>query len=129
MASDFTIADVLAWARTKPADERYDYQDTGNCALCQFLKASGLAERPYVEMYWADVPGGWRDRGASGLSGYPEVMEPALSGDGSFGGNSELWTFGALVERLEALCPETIIPPSEWTRLDAYMTDIELASA
>jgi hypothetical protein len=32
-------------------------------------------------------------------------------------------TFGALVERLEALCPETIVTPSEWTKLDAYLTE------
>jgi hypothetical protein len=44
-------------------------------------------------------------------------------------GAEALWTFGQLVARLEALCPETIVTPSEWTRLDAYLADIEQVDA
>jgi hypothetical protein len=35
-------------------------------------------------------------------------------------------TYGALVIRLEALCP---VISDTWAKADAYLTDIELASA
>jgi hypothetical protein len=112
--ADFTIADVLAWARTKPADEAYRYNSNTDCALCQFLRETGRAERPSV--------GGttWRPVAFSGVERrIPEQICQALLAD----------TFGALVKRLEALCPETVVTPSEWTKLDAYLTDIEQVSA
>lgn len=116
MATDFTIADVLAWARTKPADERYNYSDLDNCALCQFLRDTGRAIRP--------------EAGGSFWSGVNSLGE-TIGGDIQTGLDRALvaQTFGALVTRLEALCPETGVTPSNWARLDAYLTDIELASA
>lgn len=39
---DFTPAEILAWARTKPADEWYDYGDIQGCAVYQFVKERGL---------------------------------------------------------------------------------------
>lgn len=107
--SDFTIADVLAWARTKPADEAYDYTEAGHCAVAQFGLSTG---RPHLAHLFS-----WElDALAVGLL---EAVNP---------GTRDSNTFGALVTRLEALCPDQVIPPSEWTWLDSYMTG-ELASA
>lgn len=51
--TDFTLADVLACARTKPADEAYDYWDTHNCACGQYAKhigaVPGTGVRPRIE--------------------------------------------------------------------------------
>src|SRR4249919_1111481 len=52
---DFTLADVLAWARSKPADEAYDYGDFKNCAVCRFLRDSGRCDDPAVSSnHWRD---------------------------------------------------------------------------
>jgi hypothetical protein len=111
-AADFTIADVLAWARTKPADEQYKYW-CSQCAIGQFLVATDRAREPLIGEEW------WSE----GRSAQQHYIESALNEAASAKPNN----FGALVARLEALCPN--VPPSEWTRLDAYMADIELASA
>lgn len=109
---DFTISDVLAWARTKPADERYDYDDVANCAMCQFLRDTGRASDPNVgSLTWDDLDN------LETLDSVP--FDPRLDKVVKHGSH----TFGALVTRLEALCPDQVIPPSEWTRLDSYMTD------
>jgi hypothetical protein len=108
--ADFTISDVLAWARTRPADERYNFIDKNACAIAQF----GIAtERPHlVGLYTEQLA----DLGL--LDALCPVKGPSWE-----------CTFGGLVKRLEALCPETVITPSEWTRLDAYLTDIEAVAA
>jgi hypothetical protein len=31
MSAAFTVADVLAWARTKPADQQYDFTEATQC--------------------------------------------------------------------------------------------------
>jgi hypothetical protein len=83
---DFTIADVLAWARTKPADEKYDYVDNRQCALAQFLRETEIAKDPYV------IPCGYWLNGRRGRNrqfGY--ALNTALHAD----------TFGELTERLE----------------------------
>lgn len=119
MSQDFTIADVLAWARTKPADKAYDYGSNGNCALCQFLRETGRCATPSV--------GGrtWSDRSLwSGRASYPTFDIPDPIGTALIAE-----TFGQLVSRLEKLAPERVVTPSEWTRLDAYMVDIESVSA
>lgn len=125
-SADFTIAEFLAWVRTKPADERYEYPNRGGCALCQFLSGTGRAERPTVDMYSIDVEGGWSD-GSLPKQPYPRELEPALSGAdfGDIFGDEKSWTFGALVTRLEKLCPDTPVTPSNWQTIDAYLTDIE----
>jgi hypothetical protein len=108
--ADFTIADVLAWARTKPADSPYDYGSTNNCALCQFLRETERADTPVAGgLTWG---GSWNDYG-SNPKPIPEKLRPALVGA----------TFGALVARLEALVPEP--PRSDWSRLSSYMVDID----
>ena len=114
---DFTISDVLAWARTKPADERYDYSDGSNCALCQFLDETGRAANPRVDMWQLSSAGQWYDADAPDAGAqYPAIMEPALNGGCGFSKAGEplddAWTFGGLVERLEKLIwlsPETYL--------------------
>jgi hypothetical protein len=100
-STDFTINDVLAWARTKPAGEEYDYCDAKNCAVAQFGKETG---REHL------ISLGYLGR-------YPDLKRAVQDSAAIV----QCWTFGALVTRLEALCPET--PQSEWTRLDAYMVE------
>jgi hypothetical protein len=86
---DFTVADVLAWARTRPADEAYEYVDGRNCAMCQFLRGTGRAAEPRVGF-------GWRD-GDGAEHPLPWNLCSAAFGDGG------KTTFGGLVKRLEAL--------------------------
>jgi hypothetical protein len=125
-AADFTVADVLAWARTKPANEAYDYSEPGACALCQFLRETGRIADPSVN------PTHYRERYSGGL-GYqlPRWADVAAIGAGEACGDSisERWTFGRLVKRLEALVPETPITPSNWLQIDAHLTDIEQVQA
>jgi hypothetical protein len=125
MSADFTIQDVLNWARTKPADERYDYTESSNCALCQFLRDTARVASPGV------LPDRWWDHEGTNRGRVSEELNAQLrSSDEECESNGiGISTFGALVARLEKLCPDAPVPPSEWTRLDAYMTDIELASA
>lgn len=37
----FAVADILAWARTKPAGEVYRFTDINNCAVSQFGRETG----------------------------------------------------------------------------------------
>jgi hypothetical protein len=37
----YTAQQFLDFARTKPAEEHYNYGDNDNCAFCQFLHAMG----------------------------------------------------------------------------------------
>jgi hypothetical protein len=112
--ADFTIADVLAWARTKPADEAYNYNCNGRCAIGQFLSATGRASDPNVgNATWDDLDNLDRCEGVP----FPPELDWAAECLPN--------TFGAFVERLEVLSLETVVTRSEWTRLDAYLTDIE----
>lgn len=113
-APDFTIADVLAWARTKPANERYDYCSNGQCALAQFLRATGRAADPQV-VSWA-----WQD----GWSEYQPLPNGA-----AWAANHGPDTFGNFVKNLETLVPKEERPASPWLKADAYLSDIEMVSA
>jgi hypothetical protein len=47
---------LLAWARKQPADAEYDYGSIHNCALCQFLKDTGICSTPRAGgSYWTDT--------------------------------------------------------------------------
>lgn len=76
----FTLAELLAWAKTKPADEPYDYCDSRSCALAQFGLATG---RSYLA----------GKNGTSVLNAWRELRDAAC-GPGHD-------TFGLLVTRLE----------------------------
>jgi hypothetical protein len=75
---DFTVADVLAFVRSKPADEAYVYTDLDNCALAQFVLQAGF-----------DLHGEERHALERGEIGTASSRSPL--------------TFGALASRLEAL--------------------------
>lgn len=47
---DLTIHGLLAWLRTMPPDDKYDYASQSKCACAQFLKSQGFRD------VWA---GGW----------------------------------------------------------------------
>jgi hypothetical protein len=113
MATDFTISDVLAWARTKPAIGEFDYFDNTNCALCQFLRETGRATAPIVY--------GWDWTDGNHYADIPSHVAKALAlADG---------TFKSLVWRLEQLSPATPVTGYDWAAIDAYLTDIEPVSA
>jgi hypothetical protein len=106
MAADFTISELLEWARTKPADEEYDYIDAAYCAFGQFLRETrGWSE---LQCYYHDPVD------------TPE-FDPKI--DGAL---QQSRNFGALVARLEALLPA---PSDTWTKANAYLADIEQVTA
>jgi hypothetical protein len=111
VATDFTIADVLMWARTMPAGEGYCYSDIHGCALCQFFRHAGIKFEWVGGWTWRDEKGGRHD--------FPPHLEEALVLGGTFGG---------LVSRLEAHVPAEPISDT-WTKADAYLTDIDAVSA
>jgi hypothetical protein len=88
MAADFTIADVLAWARTKPADERYCYVNSGRCAVAQFLIEK-------IDPEAVAFPGWWRDSLGNSHDLDPLIDDAAQGDDGP-------QTFGAFAQRLSS---------------------------
>src|SRR4249919_3451282 len=81
--ADFTLADVLAWARTKPADRSYNYLDPERCAVAQFGRDTGRREL-------INLPSDEIDEKCPGLA---DAVHPLGSRD---------WSYGALARRLEA---------------------------
>ena len=80
---DALFAGFAEWVAAQPANSRYDYQDCKNCAVAQFLRASGFTEVT-TGATCAKADGRWLT--------YPDhIISPI--GDGE-------WTFGALAERL-----------------------------
>jgi hypothetical protein len=87
MQHPITTRAFLEWARKKPADEKYSYDDPTNCAIAQYLKSCGFT-KVYVGgsdyncdgRGYAPLPPGWSDAA---------INNP--------------YTFGALADRLEAL--------------------------
>lgn len=116
MASRFTIAEVLAWAKTKPADSSYCYMDNGGCALARFLVETGRAKRPHVRGY------DWRDGGGCYVS-IPYKLAKALS--------AFPHDYGSFAKRLEPRKRKSVARPisDTWTKPNAYLTDIESVEA
>jgi hypothetical protein len=105
--ADFTLREFLDWARTKPADEEYAVWTAGRCALGQFGTATG---RTYLYSCYN-----------------PESQLGIVGLNRALGFSREVkQTFGALAKRLEALIPAS---SDTWTKLDAYLTDIEQVDA
>jgi hypothetical protein len=101
MTPDFSIPQFLAWARSKPADEEYEFCLADECALGQFLQAKcGFSA---MDCYRNDP-----------FARLDISIRQAL-------GTSD--SFGALVTRLEKLCP------SEWVSVEAYLVEIEQVEA
>ena len=97
VSDGFTVAEFLDWVRTKPADERYPYDDPDNCALCIFLRETLRAEAPSVAPHIGSSPGFWND-GSGERRPYPAEIEPALEDP-----ISRDWTWGSLALRLKGL--------------------------
>jgi hypothetical protein len=124
-STDFTIADVLAWARTKPADESYNFISPRNCAVAQFGRATGreyLIGRgdlaPFVGEGDALIAIALSSTFGELVGGLERVVEPSTL--------KRVWakltgkTIGKPVAR-----PATEASPvsDTWTRLDAYMVE------
>jgi hypothetical protein len=107
-SADFTIVEFLAWVRTKPAGERYDFFNPKLCAIGQFGAATDR-----------------HDLTSIGITYLSEKLPNRLSDAVVAKGSPRDWTFGALAARLEALCPETPVNASNWQAIDAYLNDIE----
>jgi hypothetical protein len=98
--TDFSLSEILAWARMKPADEEYRYTDPGNCAVCQFLAETGRASEPRVVLnFWRDGIGSDEHRRFDA-----RISDAANSAslNGSFDG---IGTFGGFAKELEELVP------------------------
>lgn len=82
VVNGFTLAEFLDWARTKPADEEYDFCDPSACAVAQFGIAAGRRDLDNITTHEMKLmcPGAY------------DAVHPLYGG----------WTFGALVERLES---------------------------
>lgn len=106
--ADFSVADVLVWARTKPADETYDYW-CDKCAIGQFLVETGRAISP--TMGSADYKDGGR------LVAIPRYIDEAAYALGA-----KKPSFGQLVHRLETLLLTDPISDT-WTKADAYLSE------
>jgi hypothetical protein len=133
MAADFTIAEFLAWARTKPANETYCFSNPDRCALAQFGRASGREYLVGVGDVYQFV-------------GYGKALSALVRSD----------TFGELVAALECIVeprflnrvwarltgktigpaiwsiipsPPSITPSDTWTKANAYLADIEQVTA
>jgi hypothetical protein len=87
----YTAEQFLAFARTKPADEAYNYMSNGNCAFAQFLRAQGY-ENPRVFGF---------DYSLSGLFGNTQPLPAALIENDSRALQADTW--GECVARLEAV--------------------------
>jgi hypothetical protein len=91
----FTIEDVLAWARTKKPNSRYDYL-CNRCAVGQFLTDTGRATNPTMGSTW------FRNEGEHFPASHefdPRIDQAA---------RGEPRTFGKFAERLEVLARESI---------------------
>lgn len=84
--TDLSISNVLAWARTKPPTETYEYTDISSCALSQFLRDSGSPSPIVTAKYYQRTP----------TEPYRVVDVELNEAVGS-----EPHDFGALVARLE----------------------------
>ena len=101
--ADFSVSDVLAWARTRPADELYDFGDADNCAIAQFGRAT---DRPHLV-------------GVSSNIFTPELRRALHPGTAERGCSIGFYRFGGLVTRLEALLPAAV--SDTWTKAESYL--------
>jgi hypothetical protein len=112
-APDFTIEELRRSHDRSLRMHSIATSDNGRCAIAQFLLATGRAQDPNVaSTYWDDLRG-------DNYGPIPRDINAAVYADD----RADLWTFGALVERLELLLPAKPVSDT-WTRPDAYLTDM-----
>lgn len=88
------LKELLLFARSKPADEVYEYNQPDRCPIAQYLIAANLASKPNV------FPDCWDDLAALD-STRSTPIDPRLSGNdgGPISRGEQTW--GALAQRLE----------------------------
>jgi hypothetical protein len=106
---DFTIAEFLAWVRTKPAGETYNFCDAAHCALGQFLRETRNLST--LDCYTQDI------YFKGGIEHTP--LGIALC---------DCQTFGELAQRVAPLLPAEPVSDT-WTKPDAYLAEIESLDA
>jgi hypothetical protein len=87
----------LAWCRSKPADEEYDYTKSRGCAFYQFLVAGKFPVQ-------CVIPNGWFDQDGNEHPITP-VIQVALR---PLGGDY-CDSFGALADRVERQIAEQVV--------------------
>lgn len=48
---DNGLLDIIAWLRTKPADQCYDWSNGESCPMAQYLEATGQIENGMPDWY------------------------------------------------------------------------------
>jgi len=93
----FTPEHLKAWLKTKPADEKYEYNDGDVCAFTQFLHENGYPEARAGA--FSIYIGGWDEINKKMRLplGFDDVAR------GSFFGKDN--TFGAMLRRAEEQWP------------------------
>jgi hypothetical protein len=91
---------VIAWLKTKPANEWYDYSDSARCAGGQYIKEKGLG--PHV--HYEDILDGPTDRPTNG----PASRTAVFNTDQLRAGRPSDWTFGKALARAEKLQAERL---------------------
>lgn len=105
--TDFTVADLLAWARTKPADETYVFVSPAYCALGQFAREMlGFSELDAACEAYGPVSEKLLDAALGRFAIYPDFPEQ---------------NFGQLVKRLEMLVQEIPAKPTIWLTPQTYI--------
>jgi hypothetical protein len=80
--AEYTIEALTGWLRKQPPDQEYVWQDPVFCLMGHYL---------------ADNDSRWGERSYSDMPGYEEIAQ------------AKPWTFGAALERAEAL--KALPPP------------------
>lgn len=99
----FSNEALADWLAKQPADGQYDYGDTDNCVLCQYLKGAGLEVYSLGPYFWTDgngkkhiLPEGW---------GVDVALGP-LGPDRGRSADQYDWTYGGALKRLRELMKE-----------------------
>ncbi len=88
--SDSSLAGLIAWLKTKPRNEDYNYIDPSRCVLGQYAAFIGVEGR-YHQTPWYKQYGG-----NDTTSCHSNPLEQAAFGDFK-------WTFGKALKRFKAL--------------------------
>lgn len=86
MPAKFDANEFLAFVKSKPADEAYDWFSITGCAMHQFLVARGFPVSTTGRWDWADTGGDFHP--------IPDIAHESAS--------VTPYTFGSLASRLEA---------------------------
>lgn len=108
MTNEISRDELIAFAKTKPADESYNFFDNNNCALAQF----GKSKFPNKAVFGGDVYFTVYENNSDhfGADYYvPGVTDPVSDNLVLMPLGEVYQTWGELVHRLEALPPLTVV--------------------